>query len=217
MGVEQPPVLLPPEEEGVPLAPGGAVPLLGTAWHPGAPHGQEADRAPGGLPLLPKIYQRNGVQPHIAVVRNGQAQGALAVHHQVVVPLLDPQRPALCLVPLVDGQRLSGVSRFPQVAVLVQQRPRLGDLVLLYGFRPLSFPPIILYIFPSCNCFLAVLRKKIARIFSWRWVKSLSLFVLLADMRGNNSAIPHIGTAATCLKAPAIHWDVSQGPNSLSL
>ncbi len=140
VGVEKPPVLLPAEEKRVALAARSAVPLRRAGGHPRRPHGHQAHGAFGNLGVLPKIQQRDGVQPHIAVVRDGQRQAKLAVHDQIVVPLLDPQRGRLDLVPVVHRQQLFGETRLPQVALPVQQRPRLRDLMLFHN-RPPPFIP----------------------------------------------------------------------------
>ena len=144
VGVESPPLLLPAEKQRVAPSGGGAVPLRCGGGHPGPAQGHQTHRALRDLSVLPKIHQGDGVQTHIAVVRDGQRQGELTVHHQVVVPLLDPHGGDLNLISAVNRQKPLGIPRLPEVPLLVQQRPRRRDLMLFHGPSPLSYPPIIL-------------------------------------------------------------------------
>ncbi len=79
---------------------------------------------------LLKVQQRDGVQPHVAVVVYGQGHGEAAIAHQVVVPLLDAHGPGPDVLTAVDGQELFAVAGLTQIAFFVQQRLGGGDLML---------------------------------------------------------------------------------------
>ena len=77
-----------------------------------------------------RSIRETGVHPHVAVVRNGEGQGALAVHHQIAVPLLQTERAAPHPGAVVHRQQPPGPPRLGQLPLLVQQRDGLCDLML---------------------------------------------------------------------------------------
>ena len=96
-------------------------------------HGKGPHGAAGHLPPLIKLQKGDGVQPHVAVVGNGQRHGKMVVGHKVVVPLLDAGGRSLDVRPAIDGQQALGVARLPEIALFVQKRCAGGDLMLHGG------------------------------------------------------------------------------------
>ena len=97
--------------------------------------GEGLHRAFRDLPPLVEVEQGDGVEPHVAVVRNGQGQGEVAVVDAVVVPFLDAQLGGLNVAAAVDGQQGLRVAGLGQVAARVEQGAALGDLVLIHASR----------------------------------------------------------------------------------
>ena len=89
----------------------------------------------GDLPALLKIQQRHGVQPHVAVVRDREAQRKAAVVHTVIVPLLQPQDTRLHIRAAVDREQLFRVARLGQIPGGVEQHHRARDLMLVHSPR----------------------------------------------------------------------------------
>ena len=130
MGVEGAPLSLMLEQQAVaPPGPGAAAPERALG-QPCPAQRHEPHGAAGHLPSLPEVNQGDGVHPHVAVVRNGEGQGALAVHHQIAVPLLQTERDAPHLGAVVHRQQPPGPPRLGQLPLLVQQRDGLCDLML---------------------------------------------------------------------------------------
>ena len=111
---------------------GGCLRQAGTA------HGERPHRALRFFPPLVELQERDGVQPHIAVVGNGQSHGKMVVGRQIVVPFLDAALPRPDIGAAVDGQEPLGISRLPQAAGLVKERCAVGDLMLHDDCPPVS-------------------------------------------------------------------------------
>ena len=119
------------------VVPPGAVHIAGLAalGQADAAVGEGLHRAFRDLPPLVEVEQGDGVEPHVAVVRDGQGQGKVAVVDAVVVPFLDAQLVGFDVIPAVDGQQGLCVAGLCQVAARVEQWAALGDLVLIHASR----------------------------------------------------------------------------------
>ena len=121
------------EHQRMALAAAGGVSGGGGLRQARPAHGKGPHGAAGHLPPLIKLQKGDGVQPHVAVVGNGQRHGKVVVGHEVVVPLLDAGGRSLDVRPAIDGQQALGVARLPEIALFVQKRCAGGDLMLHGG------------------------------------------------------------------------------------
>ena len=123
------------EEDAV--VPPGAVHIAGLAalGQTDLAVGEGAHRAFRDLPPLVEVEQGDGVEPHVAVVRDGQGEGKVPVVDAVVVPLLDAHFAGLDVAAAVDGQQGFCVAGLCQVSARVEQGSALGDLVLIHASR----------------------------------------------------------------------------------
>ena len=94
---------------------------------------KDAHGAFGHLPPLLQLQERDGIQPHVAVVVDGQGHSKAAIINKVVIPLLDVDGAGLNVPAAVDGQELFAVTGLTQVAVFVQQRLGGSDFMLHNG------------------------------------------------------------------------------------
>ena len=119
------------------VVPAGAAHVAGLAalGQADAAVGEGAHRAFRDLPALVEIDEGDGVEPHVAVVRDGQGEGKVAVVDAVVVPLLDAHFAGLDVAAAIDGQQGLGVAGFGQAAARVEQGTALGDLMLIHASR----------------------------------------------------------------------------------
>ena len=132
------------EGQMIPLAGDGHVARRRGLRQAGLAHGEGAHGAFGLLPALLKVQQGDGVQPHVAVVIDGQRHGEAAVVDEIVVPFLDAHGAGLDVLAAVDGQELFAVAGLAQIAVFVQQRTCVRDLVLHNGSPFVFFHDTIL-------------------------------------------------------------------------
>ena len=123
------------EQDAVVLAGAAHIAVLAALGQTDLTVGEGAHRAFRDLPPLVEVEQGDGVEPHVAVVRDGQGEGKVPVVDAVVVPLLDAHFAGLDVAAAVDGQQSLGVAGFCQVAARVEQRSALGDLVLIHASR----------------------------------------------------------------------------------
>ena len=127
------------ERDAVAVAGDDAVPGGGGLRQAGAAHGEHAHGAFCLFPLLIKVQERDGIQPHVAVVGDGQRHGEMVVGRQIVVPFLDAGLSGPDVGAAVDGQEPLGVARLPQAALVIEQRCAVGDLMLHAGILPYLF------------------------------------------------------------------------------
>ena len=92
---------------------------------------QGAHAARGLLPALIEVQKGDGVEAHVAVVRDGEREADMAVGDEIVVPFLDAHGAGLDIRAAVDGQERAGPAGLEQIAVLAEQRRRGGDFMLL--------------------------------------------------------------------------------------
>ena len=127
------------EHQRMALATAGGVSGGGGLRQAGAAHREHAHGAFRLFPPLVKVQERDGVQPHVAVVGNGQRHGEMVVGRQIVIPFLDAGLPGPDVGAAVDGQDPLGVARLPQAALVIEQRCAVGDLMLHAGILPYLF------------------------------------------------------------------------------
>ena len=92
---------------------------------------QGTHAARGLLPALIEVQKGDGVEAHVAVVRDGEREADMAVGNEIVVPFLDAHGAGLDIRAAVDGQERAGPAGLEQIAVLAEQRRRGGDFMLL--------------------------------------------------------------------------------------
>ena len=124
-----------PEGDGIAPALDLYVPARGALRHAPAAHRQGADGRERVLPEVFEVNEAYRIQAHVAVIGDGKRHGPAAVVHEVVVPLLEAQRPGLDGLTGVGGQQFAGKAGLCYVPVCVQKRPRAGYLVLHHSPR----------------------------------------------------------------------------------
>ena len=123
------------EQDAVVLAGAAHITVLAALGQTDLAVGEGLHRAFRDLPPLVEVEQGDGVEPHVAVVRDGQGEGKVPVVDAVVVPLLDAHFAGLDVAAAVDGQQGLGVAGFCQISARVEQGAALGDLVLIHASR----------------------------------------------------------------------------------
>ena len=82
------------------------------------------------LPRLCKIEQRNGLQPDIPIVGQGEGAGEPVAEHQIIIPFLNAEFRCLDRPAVIHLHQILRPARLNQTALYVQKRMPLSHLMI---------------------------------------------------------------------------------------